>query len=609
MIEKRPGANTLEVTRGVEAALDELRPGLAGIDIDTSVSRAGDVRRRRDLEPRVGAAGRRGAPDRRAGGARCTAGARSDRGRRDRALAGGRAARARPARRDREPDDRRRPRDRARRCSSTTPSPARDDRRACAPTARRRATRPRRSCSRRREARRGIVYATLIALLPLLPYLFSEGVDQAVAEPLVISLPAGGAGVAGRLGDGHAGARPAPAPLTHGESGDGGGSPLLRPAAGRATRRSLERVVRAPRPAFGARPRCSCSRSPLAPLLHPVDAAVVPRPQPRRALERGAGDVRAGDGRLTARVGNELRSIPGVDPRRRAPGPGGARRPGRRRELGRALGDRRRASADYGATVDAVKDAVAGYPGVSGERQHLPRRPGEALRHRHGKDITVRVVRPGVRHAARDGRPRARHALAGRRRRPTCRSRSRPSSRTSRSRSTWPRPSSTASSPATCAAPRRRCWPASRSAACSSSRRCSRSSCGARRTARSSLTSIKNLLIDTPDRRARAARGRGRRPHQPDADRDRARRGVAADRHRPERERARPGRRRGRHRPQAGRDADAARVPRRGDRLLPDAPRRSTGACWRRASRPRSSASSCCCRPRSRAGGWRRSSP
>jgi CzcA family heavy metal efflux pump len=39
VIEKFPGANTLEVTRGVEAALDTLRPGLSGMDIDPTVFR------------------------------------------------------------------------------------------------------------------------------------------------------------------------------------------------------------------------------------------------------------------------------------------------------------------------------------------------------------------------------------------------------------------------------------------------------------------------------------------------------------------------------------------------------------------------------------------
>jgi CzcA family heavy metal efflux pump len=39
VVEKFPGANTLEVTRGVEAAFDALRPGLGDIEIDTSVYR------------------------------------------------------------------------------------------------------------------------------------------------------------------------------------------------------------------------------------------------------------------------------------------------------------------------------------------------------------------------------------------------------------------------------------------------------------------------------------------------------------------------------------------------------------------------------------------
>lgn len=39
VIEKFPGANTLEVTRGVEAALDAMAPGLSGIEIDSTVFR------------------------------------------------------------------------------------------------------------------------------------------------------------------------------------------------------------------------------------------------------------------------------------------------------------------------------------------------------------------------------------------------------------------------------------------------------------------------------------------------------------------------------------------------------------------------------------------
>ena len=39
IVEKLPWGNTLEVTRGVEAALAEMRPGLTGIDVDTSIFR------------------------------------------------------------------------------------------------------------------------------------------------------------------------------------------------------------------------------------------------------------------------------------------------------------------------------------------------------------------------------------------------------------------------------------------------------------------------------------------------------------------------------------------------------------------------------------------
>jgi CzcA family heavy metal efflux pump len=42
VVEKFPGANTLAVTRGVEDALEELRPGLPGMDVDQSVYRPAD---------------------------------------------------------------------------------------------------------------------------------------------------------------------------------------------------------------------------------------------------------------------------------------------------------------------------------------------------------------------------------------------------------------------------------------------------------------------------------------------------------------------------------------------------------------------------------------
>src|SRR3712207_9211120 len=39
IVEKFPWANTVEVTNGVEAAIDAMRPGLPGIEIDTTIFR------------------------------------------------------------------------------------------------------------------------------------------------------------------------------------------------------------------------------------------------------------------------------------------------------------------------------------------------------------------------------------------------------------------------------------------------------------------------------------------------------------------------------------------------------------------------------------------
>jgi hypothetical protein len=39
IVQKLPWANTLDVTRGVEAAIDEMRPGLPGVEIDTTIFR------------------------------------------------------------------------------------------------------------------------------------------------------------------------------------------------------------------------------------------------------------------------------------------------------------------------------------------------------------------------------------------------------------------------------------------------------------------------------------------------------------------------------------------------------------------------------------------
>ena len=47
VVEKLPSANTLDVTRGVEAALAELRPGLPGVELDGVRVPGGELHRER----------------------------------------------------------------------------------------------------------------------------------------------------------------------------------------------------------------------------------------------------------------------------------------------------------------------------------------------------------------------------------------------------------------------------------------------------------------------------------------------------------------------------------------------------------------------------------
>ena len=58
IVEKLPWGNTLEVTEGVEAALDEMKPGLTGIDIDTTIFRPASFIEESLGQPRPGAAPR-----------------------------------------------------------------------------------------------------------------------------------------------------------------------------------------------------------------------------------------------------------------------------------------------------------------------------------------------------------------------------------------------------------------------------------------------------------------------------------------------------------------------------------------------------------------------
>jgi len=392
VVEKFPNANTLDVTRGVEAALDRLRPGLAGISIDTSVSQPASYID--DSISNLQIALIAGAVLLIAALGLMLHGWRSGviavvaipislaaallvldlRGETVNLMivAGLLIALAILV------DD-------AVTCTGTIAARIRADREEGRET-------PAHALvlDAAVAARRGIVHATLIALLPLLPYLFSEGVHQAVAEPLVLPL------LLAILASLVVSVTVTPALamllLTHGSASDGAGSPLLGRLRGRYTP-LVERVVRAPRTVYLTSAAVLVLALAAAPFF---SQSLLPSFHDRNLVVRwtaAPGTSEPEMARLTARVGSELRSIPGV-------AHVGA-------HLGRAvLGDQIvdvnsaelwvtvKGDADYSKTVSEVKDAVAGYPGVSDD---VSTYLDERVKHFDtgtGTDITVRVFGP-----------------------------------------------------------------------------------------------------------------------------------------------------------------------------------------------------------------------
>jgi Cu/Ag efflux pump CusA len=309
VVEKFPNANTLEVTRGVEKALDKLRPGLAGIHIDTSVARpATFIDESIDnltLAAVIGAilllaalgallfewraaliaavaipialmagvlvldlrgdsinlmviAGFAIAIAVLVDDALTSTGAIVDRLRRDRA---------------------------------DTREPALASAIVEAASA----------------ARRGVVYATLIALLPLLPFLFAEGVAHAVVEPLVLSYVLAvlaSALVALTV-------TPALAYLLYSRGRPGRESPLVTRVAA-AYRPALERVLTRPPAVFCA----AAGAVVLALVVGPsFDQSLLPSFRDPAVVVRWSAAVGTSEpemARLTTRVTNDLRRIPGV---------------------------------------------------------------------------------------------------------------------------------------------------------------------------------------------------------------------------------------------------------------------------------------------------------
>ena len=100
VVQKYPGANTPQLTKGLDEALDDMRPGLRDITIDATIFRPGDVHRDGAAQPDDGPAA--GLPARRADPHRVPLPVAHGRRQphRDPAVAAGGAARARPLRHD-----------------------------------------------------------------------------------------------------------------------------------------------------------------------------------------------------------------------------------------------------------------------------------------------------------------------------------------------------------------------------------------------------------------------------------------------------------------------------------------------------------------------------
>jgi Cu/Ag efflux pump CusA len=237
-------------------------------------------------------------------------------------------------------------------------------------------------------SRRGLVYATLIALLPLLPFLFAEGVAHAVAEPLVLSY------VLALLASAFVAltVTPALAYLLYAHARTGRDSPLIgRVAAAYGT--LLDQALTRPQAVLGA----AAGAVILAIVAGPsFDQSLLPSFQDPAVVVRwraAAGTSEPEMARLTTRVTNDVRHIPGVANVGAHVG---------RAVLGDQVVDVNSAElwvnidpgADYGPTVTRVKDAMASYPGIA---QSVSSYLDDRVRHFDTgppDDITVRVFGP-----------------------------------------------------------------------------------------------------------------------------------------------------------------------------------------------------------------------
>lgn len=239
------------------------------------------------------------------------------------------------------------------------------------------------------EMRSAILFATLIILLAVLPIFFVQGLSGTFFRPLVLSYvlavlaslavalivtPALSLTLLGN------------APLERGDSS------LLRWLRRRYDA-MLSRVVRTPRLAYLTLAIAGLAGLVALPFLERSMRPSFKETELRIEWEGAPGTSRPQMNRILARAGSELRSIPGV----RHVGSQVGRATTGDEVVGMNSGELWLSldpAADYDATLAAIRDVIDGYPGLDREVQtYQPERIGEALAGPDQEDLEDIVVR------------------------------------------------------------------------------------------------------------------------------------------------------------------------------------------------------------------------
>lgn len=244
--------------------------------------------------------------------------------------------------------------------------------------------------SRTTQVQRVAIYATLIALLPLLPVLFMTGVSASLFQPLALAYaltviasvivaltvtPALCALLLSRRGPENR-----ESPLAHGVQ--------------RLYGRALDRVLALPGPAFVAAALALAGGVAAVPFLEQAQLPEFRDPHLVVRWDGPAGTSAPEMTRITERLTDELAAVPGV---RNVAGQVG------RAILGDQVGDINSAEvfvkfepgADYDTTLDAVRGIASGYPGLRSEVQTYQRLSVRRAQTGSDDPITVSVFGPG----------------------------------------------------------------------------------------------------------------------------------------------------------------------------------------------------------------------